>query len=293
MKRYNLRSCRLQSSLSGTDTPEIPSREETTKNKKRRKCDKLVTYLPRTREEVHNKNGKRIIIGCDEAGRGPLAGPVLAAAISIPTNIVGVIDSKKVTKEIEREKLYEKIINSPSARYAISVVDAKRIDEINILNATMEAMKNAAEALITFPRRAESLETKTLEEEISTKIEGCYTVCKWNDESGHPIEQIESDVSGEVYFALIDGNRTPAEMPCDSETIVKGDAREYSIAAASILAKVSRDRLMHEYHKSYPEYELDRHKGYPTSVHMSKIEKFGASPIHRKTFAPLKHMKLS
>ena len=222
--RYNLRSRRLQSSLS-SDTPELPSRTDTTRNKKRRKCDKLVTYLPRTREEVHSKNGKRIIIGCDEAGRGPLAGPVVAAAISIPTNIVGVIDSKKVTKEMEREQLYEKIINSPSARYAISVVDAKRIDEINILNATMEAMKNAAEALITFPRRAESLQTKTVQEEISTKIEGCYTVCKWNNESGHPIKQIESDVSGEAYFALIDGNRIPAEMPCDCETIVKGDTR--------------------------------------------------------------------
>lgn len=92
------------------------------------------------------------------------------------------------------------------------------------------------------------------------------------------------------YYALIDGNKVPKEMPCACESLVKGDGREYAIGAASILAKVTRDRLMHEYDKKYPEYNLSQHKGYPTAAHMAAVRKHGASPIHRRTFAPLKHM---
>ena len=91
------------------------------------------------------------------------------------------------------------------------------------------------------------------------------------------------------YYALIDGNKIPKEMPCNAESMTKGDGREYSIGAASILAKETRDRLMHDYDKMYPEYNLSQHKGYPTAAHMSAVGKFGASPIHRRTFAPLKH----
>lgn len=93
------------------------------------------------------------------------------------------------------------------------------------------------------------------------------------------------------YYALIDGNKVPKDMPCDCESMTKGDGREYSIGAASILAKVTRDRLMHEYDAKYPHYNLAQHKGYPTAAHMSAVKKYGASPIHRRTFAPLKHME--
>jgi ribonuclease HII len=94
------------------------------------------------------------------------------------------------------------------------------------------------------------------------------------------------------FYALIDGNKIPKDMPCPAEAVVKGDGKEFMIAAASILAKVTRDRLMHAYDKEYPDYHLKRHKGYPTADHMKAVAKLGASPIHRRTFAPLKHMEL-
>ena len=96
--------------------------------------------------------------------------------------------------------------------------------------------------------------------------------------------------ANESYYALIDGNKIPKDMSCQCESLVKGDGREYSIGAASIIAKVTRDRLMHEYDRMYPKYNLSQHKGYPTAAHMNLVKNFGASPIHRRTFAPLKHM---
>ena len=100
----------------------------------------------------------------------------------------------------------------------------------------------------------------------------------------------EDQHSSSCYYAMVDGNRIPTDLPCEGESIVKGDSKEYSIAAASILAKVTRDRLMHSYDKLYPDYQLVKHKGYLTKDHMIVVGKFGASPIHRRTFAPLKHM---
>ena len=240
-------------------------------------------------------------MGIDEAGRGPLAGPVVAAAAIIPTNIPGITDSKKITKEEERERLYEQIIASADAQWAICVVDAPRIDEINILQATLQAMRMAACGIISTPPLFK--EGGERAEEASVQVKGCYIVCGQNDSRGETIAfdndgetKIISDLQDPLvtsnYYALIDGNRLPKEMPCEAETMVKGDSREYSIAAASILAKVTRDRLMHEYDSLYPQYELARHKGYPTAVHMKKVHEFGASPIHRRTFAPLKHMTL-
>ncbi|EED92664.1 predicted protein, partial [Thalassiosira pseudonana CCMP1335] len=183
------------------------------------------------------------VVGVDEAGRGPLAGPVVAAAAIVPTNIEGVIDSKKITKEEDRERLYEELVSSPGIRYAVAIVSAQRIDEINILQATLEGMRMAVQGVMDMDS---------------------------------------------YYFALIDGNKIPKDMPCSSESITKGDGREYSIGAASIIAKVTRDRLMHEYDAKYPEYNLKQHKGYPTVAHMSAVRKHGASLIHRRTFAPLK-----
>merc|ERR1712129_490632 len=101
----------------------------------------------------------------------------------------------------------------------------------------------------------------------------------------------KSKTPSSSYYTLVDGNKVPKDMPCEAESMVKGDGKEYSIGAASILAKVTRDRLMHEYHVKYPEYNLAQHKGYGTAAHMAACWKHGASPIHRRTFAPLRHME--
>jgi ribonuclease HII len=252
--------------------------------------------LPRSREQSLQKslgNGNLMVIGVDEAGRGPLAGPVCAAAAFLPVDIPGITDSKKITKEEDRERLYEEIVAAPGVRWAAAVVDAQRIDEINILQATMEAMKMAANCVINPPKPKECIK------EASVDRKGCYVICGANDNSGEAIEAADAaaaaTASGQhandsAYHALIDGNRVPKDMPCEAEPMVKGDSREYCIGAASLIAKVTRDRLMHAYDELYPEYNLRQHKGYPTAAHMSAVYKNGASPIHRRTFAPLKHM---
>ena len=270
-------------------------------SKKKEKSDRVVECLPRTREMAIQEEASSIlhVMGIDEAGRGPLAGPVVAAAAIIPSNISGITDSKQIKKEEERERLYDLILASSHAQWAICVVDAPRIDEINILQATLQAMRTASCGIISTPSlRKEGGERV---EEASAMVKGCYVVCGRNDSMGNSISldnngdpTIVPDLNDpgvtSKHYALIDGNRLPKEMPCEAETMVKGDSREYSIAAASILAKVTRDRIMKEYDNIYPQYELARHKGYPTAVHMKKVYEFGASPIHRRTFAPLKHM---
>ena len=176
------------------------------------------------------------ICGVDEAGRGPLAGPVCAAAVILPKDkiIERVNDSKKLSEK-KREKLFD-VIKEESTAYSIGWASVEEIEEINILNAAMLAMKRAVEGL---PVKAD--------------------------------------------FAYIDGNKTPnLDIPC--EAIVKGDANSMSIAAASILAKVSRDRLMVEYGKQYPYYGFEKHKGYGTKVHNEAILKHGVTPIHRMSF---------
>ncbi len=180
--------------------------------------------------------GYTYVCGVDEAGRGPLCGPVVAAAVILPRAAVieGLDDSKKLTEK-KREKLFD-IINEVAVAYAIAEASPEEIDEINILNASMLAMRRAVEAL---PVKAD--------------------------------------------FALIDGNCSRGfEIP--TETVVKGDAKSYSIAAASILAKVTRDRGCIELDEKYPEYGIKKHKGYPTKDHMDAVRKYGPSPIHRKTF---------
>lgn len=189
--------------------------------------------------EYENKaygEGYTLVCGVDEAGRGPLAGPVCAAAVILPKGkiIEGVNDSKKLTEK-KREKLYDVIIREAQA-YSIAFASVEEIEKINILNAAMLAMKRAVEGL----------------------------------------EQ-------KADYALIDGNKKPPiEIPC--EAIVKGDALSMSVAAASILAKVTRDRLMLEYAEQYPEYGFEKHKGYGTKVHNEAILKYGETPIHRPSF---------
>ena len=187
-------------------------------------------------EEKHYNEGFSAVCGCDEAGRGPLCGPVVAAAVILPRGLVieGLDDSKKLTEK-KREKLFD-VIREKAIAYAIAEATPAEIDEINILNASMLAMRRAVEAL---PVKAD--------------------------------------------FALIDGN-TSRGFSIPTETVVKGDSRSYSIAAASILAKVTRDRGCIELDAAYPEYNIAKHKGYPTKEHMDAVIKHGPSPIHRKSF---------
>ena len=246
-------------------------------------CSNVKNCLPRARERELLEQA-RYVMGIDEAGRGPLCGPVVAAACVVPTDLEGITDSKKLTKENVREELYEQIVTSPNVRWAVAVIDATRIDEINILQATLEGMRLAAFGVM-------AQESEQLRRDVACIHEnGCYVVCGATDSKGQTVTtRLRWDEAG--VYALVDGNRLPKDMPCDAESMVKGDSREYAIAAASILAKVTRDRLMHLYDKIYPNYDLKQNKGYPTAAHMAAVRKHGASPIHRKSFAPLKHMQ--
>lgn len=180
--------------------------------------------------------GRIMVCGADEAGAGPLAGAVYAAAVILPfgLELPGLNDSKQVSPK-KREVLFD-VIKEQAVAWAIEAVDAGTIDQINILNARLLAMDRAIQAL---------------------------------------------DPAAD--FALIDGNRDKG-ISCPHQTVVKGDSISANIAAASILAKVSRDRYMEEMAKCYPEYEFERHKGYPTKRHYELLRQHGPCPIHRKTF---------
>ena len=182
------------------------------------------------------REGFACICGVDEAGRGPLAGPVCAAAVILPPDIQieGLNDSKKLTDK-KRRALYD-VITEQAVSYGIACADEQEIDEINILQATFLAMRRAVEKLTVAPD-----------------------------------------------IALIDGNRAPG-LSCRERTIVHGDALSASVAAASILAKVTRDRLMEEYDAQYPQYGFAVHKGYGTQRHYAALREFGACPIHRQSF---------
>lgn len=189
--------------------------------------------------EIENslkEKGYKYIAGVDEAGRGPLAGPVYAAAVILPNGaeLSGINDSKKLTPK-KREELFEKITEI-AVCYAIFSVDEKEIDEINILNATHKAMNGAVKSLSTKPD-----------------------------------------------YVIIDGNSIKG-MEIEHDTVVKGDAKSISIAAASILAKVARDRYIDKMGEVYPEYGFENHKGYGTKAHTDAILKYGVCPIHRRTF---------
>lgn len=187
-------------------------------------------------EKALNEHGYKYVCGVDEAGRGPLAGPVYAAAVILKedADLSGVNDSKKLSEK-KREELFDKII-AESVAYKIVAVDEKTIDEINILNATMLAMKTAIEGL---------------------------------------------DIPADA--ALIDGNKCP-DLNIFSEYVIGGDAKVKSIAAASILAKVSRDRYMLNKAKEYPQYQFEKHKGYGTKLHYEMLDEHGISDIHRMSF---------
>ena len=187
-------------------------------------------------ENLYNDNGNKFVCGIDEAGRGPLAGPVYAAAVILPPNTIidGVNDSKKISEK-KREYLFD-IIKEKSLCFNISFATVEEIDKINILNATFLAMKRAFDGLKKSPD-----------------------------------------------FALIDGNRVPT-LGIPTVAIVKGDSLSESIACASILAKVERDRFMKKESEKYPEYFFEKHKGYGTKIHIEALKKYGPCRIHRRTF---------
>lgn len=205
--------------------PKLSAKDELLRQEKMKETEKRLA-----------KEGYKYIAGVDEAGRGPLAGPVYAAAVILPPDIRldGINDSKKLSPK-KREELFDEITKK-AVSYSIFAVDEKKIDEINILNATYVAMNGAAEALSQKPD-----------------------------------------------YVIIDGNSIK-NMSYPHETIVKGDAKSISIAAASVLAKVARDRYITEMAKTYPEYGFERHKGYGTKEHTDAILKYGITPIHRRTF---------
>ena len=193
-------------------------------------------------ETALTEQGFFCIAGVDEAGRGPLAGPVTAAAVLLDPRDYpkGLNDSKKLSAKI-REKLFEEITSC--SNYSIAHVSVEEIDRTNILRAALEAMNRSLEQLSPRPD-----------------------------------------------YALIDGNFIPENLPCVARPVVKGDAMSVSIAAASILAKVSRDRIMAEYDRHYPEYGWRSNAGYGTRTHLEALREFGPTPLHRKSFAPVRDL---
>ena len=197
-----------------------------------------LTNLKKIEEDIYNKEKNfKYICGIDEAGRGPLAGPVVVASVIMPRDsmIEGVNDSKKVSEK-KREKLYDVILEE-AISYGVGIIDQNEIDEINILNATKKGL------------------TKSINE-----------------------LKIKPDLILVDALTHIDTNGIPYE------SIIKGDAKSYSIAAASIIAKVTRDRIMREWDKIYPQYGFEKHKGYGTAAHISAIKEYGLCPLHRKSF---------
>ena len=190
-------------------------------------------------EKKARNSGYSLVAGIDEAGRGPLAGPVVAAAVILPENffLPGLDDSKKLAAKKREE--YERVIKNEAVSFGVAFVSAEEIDELNIYQATIKAMNAAAAALKPLPD-----------------------------------------------YLLVDAVRLEAPFPC--EPIIKGDAKSISIAAASILAKNARDRYMLEMAVKYPYYGFEKNMGYGTKEHLEAIEKYGPTPIHRTSFAPLK-----
>jgi ribonuclease HII len=187
------------------------------------------------------KSGAEIIAGIDEAGRGPLAGPVVAAAAILPRGFrrhKTLTDSKQLTEQ-QRDEIYAELTSMPEFYWAVGVSDVDVIDQYNILRATWRAMQLALDGLYLYPDHV-----------------------------------------------LVDGLRVPL-IGVKQTAIVKGDSKSYSIAAASVMAKVTRDRMMLKLHEQFPQYNFAQHKGYATPEHLAAIEQYGPSPAHRKSFAPV------
>lgn len=192
------------------------------------------------------KQGFKCVVGLDEAGRGPLAGPVVSCAVLIKCNTKilpeEINDSKKMSEK-KREKIYKSLIKNKNIKWSVGIVSEKIIDKINILEATKLAMIFA-------------------------------------------LRQVQGKLKIKPEFLLLDGNfRLNTDLP--QKSIIKGDQKVISISAASIIAKVTRDKIMQKYHKKYPQYGFDKHKGYPTDLHVRMLKKYGPCHIHRRSFYPV------
>lgn len=182
-----------------------------------------------------------LVAGVDEAGRGPLAGPLVVAAVILdPERPIEGIDDSKALSERRRETLFD-LIQTRALAFRIEIIDVARIDALNIFQATMAGMREAVAGLVPTP-----------------------------------------------ILARIDGNKIPPGLCCPAEAWIGGDARDQTIGAASILAKVTRDRLMLQLHQYWPDYGFDRHKGYPTAAHLAALQALGPCPEHRRSFAPVR-----
>ena len=212
--------------------------QHTISHSERKRLESLSIHENRLRKE-----GFLLVAGVDEAGRGPLAGPVVAAACILPQNaLIPKLNDSKQLSAAERDALFDQIVQLPQILFGIGIADAETIDRINILQATFLAMQRAVAALQKKPD-----------------------------------------------YLLIDGNQLPSfEIP--REALVEGDAKSVSIAAASILAKVTRDRMLEEFDAKYPAYGFRQHKGYATEQHLNALRDHGPCPIHRKSFEPIKSM---
>lgn len=196
-------------------------------------------------ENQLRNDGYRLVAGIDEAGRGPLAGPVMAAAAIVPVDYThSLLNDSKQLSEKNRERIYEELVADDRVVFASALVEPEEIDRINILQATYLAMARAFEQLSPLPD-----------------------------------------------IALIDG-RPVRNFPARHRAVVKGDSLSLSVAAASIVAKVERDRIMRGYALHWPEYGFDAHKGYGTRMHREALQKYGPCPIHRRSFAPVSQMEL-
>lgn len=204
---------------------------------KEKEEERLIKLKQIERQIYENNNNIQYICGIDEAGRGPLAGPVVVACCIMPKDsmIEGINDSKKISEK-KREIIYEKIIEE-AISYAVGIIDPKQIDEINILNATKYALTTALKDM-----------------------------------------QIKPDI------ILVDALEKIDTLGIPYESIIKGDEIAYSISAASIIAKVTRDRIMRQWDEIYPKYGFQKHKGYGTAYHIQAIKEYGLCPIHRKSF---------
>ena len=210
-----------------------------------RKCELVQRWKKRNfRQEMLHSRGFKNIVGIDEAGRGPLAGPVVAAAVVLPENckIIHLDDSKNISEE-KREQLFD-IIKQEAIGIGTGIISSQIIDEINIHNAALQAMKKALNSLACNPE-----------------------------------------------ILLIDGNHKIPDIDCIQETIIDGDSKVNVISAASIIAKVARDKIIENFHTTYPEYNFKSNKGYGTAEHISALKKYGPTPLHRFSYKSVKQAK--
>jgi ribonuclease HII len=254
----------------------------------------------RDREARLWAKGHAAVAGVDEAGRGPLAGPVVAAACVLPAgaSFPGLDDSKKLD-EPAREALYGAITGHPGVAWCVRVEDHVSIDRVNILQATMRAMRRAVEGLAgggggggggdaaaaAGEDAAGARDAATGFESDDPDAENCADAAAIPDPRAR-----RSRLRASPDYALIDGNRVPAGLPCAAEAVVGGDGKVCAIAAASVIAKVTRDRIMLDLERAHPGYGLGRHKGYGVPEHVAAIRRLGPSDVHRRSFQPVRDM---